>query len=158
QTCGDGVIEGSEECDGLALGACFGCRLDCTCLCSNTVADPKAKVMVKTKKDIGQISAKMTIALGSYAGEPVSVRFDDTVTQPIAQRGLPTLPPLGTSGTKWQFKAKPDGLQKIQLKDLGPNHPGMFQLLVKSKRWFSAAAAPDPVPANNELTVTIGGQ
>jgi Tol biopolymer transport system component len=157
QTCGDGVIEGTEECDGTALGACFACRGDCTCLCSNVVSDPRAKVMVKTKKDIGQITAKMTIGLGSYAGEPVGVRLDDSTTQPIAQRDLPLLPPQGSSGTKWQFKAKPDGLQKVQLKDLGPNHPGMFQLLVKSKRWFTAGAAEQPA-MNTDLTVTIGGQ
>jgi hypothetical protein len=32
--CGDGVINGAEDCDGLALGACTaGCRANCTCAC-----------------------------------------------------------------------------------------------------------------------------
>jgi hypothetical protein len=33
----------------------------------------------------------------------------------------------------------------------------MFQLLVKSKRWFTAGAAEQPA-MNTDLTVTIGGQ
>jgi hypothetical protein len=157
QTCGNGVPEGTEQCDGLVMGVCPGaCRDDCSCVCTNEVADPKAKVGVKTKKDIGKLSAKMTIPLGSYANEPVTVRLDDGDTQPIAARALASLPPL-SSGTKWQFKAKADGLQKVLLKDLAPKSPGMFQLVVKSKHWFSAAAANDTA-ANTHLTVTIGGQ
>jgi hypothetical protein len=32
--CGDGIINGTEDCDGLALGACtVGCRANCTCMC-----------------------------------------------------------------------------------------------------------------------------
>jgi hypothetical protein len=98
----------------------------------------------------------MTILLGSYANDPVGVRLDDGDTQPIVERTFPFLPPLGTSGTKWQYKAK-DGLQKVMLKDLGPKHPGMFQVVVKAKHWFTAAAANDSA-ANTHLTITIGGQ
>src|SRR5262249_14077193 len=91
QTCGDGVIEGDEECDGLAGGFCPGfCRSDCTCLCTNEVADPKVKVDVKTRKEIGKLTAKMVIPLGLYTGAPVVVRLDDTDTQPLALRSLAT--------------------------------------------------------------------
>jgi hypothetical protein len=31
-----------------------------------------------------------------------------------------------------------------------------LQIVAKSKRWFTAAAANDPTPANTRLTVTIG--
>src|SRR5262249_28554182 len=62
QICGDDMLEGTEQCDGLAMGTCPGaCRADCTCVCSNEVADPKAKITLKTKNDIGKLSAKMTI-------------------------------------------------------------------------------------------------
>jgi hypothetical protein len=98
----------------------------------------------------------MTIGLGSYAGEPVTVRLDDTDTQPIAARAFVSIPPFGSAGTRWRFKAK-DGVQKVQLKDLGASHPGMFQLVVKAKHWFTAAAAND-VAENTHLTVTIGAQ
>ena len=157
-TCGNGVIEGLEACDGLSLGVCpAACRGDCSCPCGNDVADPKATVDVKTKKDIGQVNAKMVIALGAYGGEPVSVRVDDGDSQPLVQRLIATVPPSGSSGTKWQFKSKLDGLQQVALKDLGPKHPGMFQLQVKAKRWFTAAAANGTV-ANTRLTVQIGAQ
>jgi len=73
---------------------------------------------------------------------------------PIAARAFPSIPPLGSTGTRWQFKPK-DGVQKVQLKDLGASHPGMFQLVVKAKHWFTAAAANDAAE-NTHLTVTIG--
>jgi hypothetical protein len=155
ETCGNAVVEGTEACDGLVGGACPGlCRDDCTCACTNVVGDLKAKVDVKTKNEIGKLTAKMVIALGSYGGEPVTVRLDDGDSQPIAERSLLTLPPLGTSGTKWRFKSKSDGLQQVQLKTL-TKQPGMSQIVVKAKRWFTAGAAND-LPANTLLTVTIG--
>ena len=54
------------------------------------------------------------------------------------------------------FKQKPDGLRQVQLKSLEPKQPGMSQIVVKAKRWFSAAAANDPNPANTRLTITVG--
>ena len=49
-TCGDGVRSYDEVCetgdDALCPGSCVGCR--CT-TCGNVVADPKAKVQLKTK-------------------------------------------------------------------------------------------------------------
>ena len=54
----------------------------------------------------------MVIPLGPYTGAPVVVRLDDTDTQPIAQRSLATLPPSGSSGTKWKFKSRLDGLSR----------------------------------------------
>src|SRR5262249_47242776 len=137
QTCGDGIVEGTEPCDGLMMGTCPGpCRSDCTCLCTSEVADPKASVSVTTRKELGKLGAKMLIPLGSYANEPVVVRLDDGDTQPIAVRAFPSLPALGSTGTKWQFKAK-DGVQKVQLKSLAAKQPGMFQVVVKTKHWFT---------------------
>jgi len=158
ETCGNGVIEGAEVCDGLTVGTCLGpCRSDCTCLCTNDVADPKARVVVKTKRESGQLNARMVIALASYAGEPVTVRLDDGNTQPIVRRSLSTIPLAPRSTVKWRFKAKPDGLKQVQLKSLAPKKPGLFQLIVKAKHWFTAGAANDTA-ANTRLTVTIGGQ
>ena len=93
---------------------------------------------MKTKKDAGKLTAKMVIALGPYGGDPVVVRLDDSDSQPIALRSLLTLPPLGGSGTKWRFKSKSDGLQRVQLKSLEAKQPGMSQIVVKTKRWFTA--------------------
>src|SRR5262249_32015462 len=127
-----------------------------TCLCTNEVADPRAKVEVNTKNEIGKLTAKMTIGLGPYTGAPVVVRLDDTDTQPIALRTLATVPPFGSSGTKWKFKTPADGLQQVQIKSLEAKQPGMSQIIVKARRWFSAAAANQP-PSDTHLTITIGG-
>jgi hypothetical protein len=157
ETCGNGVLEGGESCDGAQLGACPStCQGDCTCLCTNVVADPKAVVTVKTKGEKGQLGAKMLIPLPGYADTPVTVRLDDGDSQPIAIRSLSALPAAGKSGKLWRFKSK-SGLTQVQLKNLDPKLPGTFQLLVKAKAWFAAAAADDSA-ANTRVTVTIGGQ
>jgi Tol biopolymer transport system component len=157
ETCGNAVVEGTEQCEALGGGLCPGlCRGDCTCLCTNEVVDPKAKVDVKTRNGIGKLTAKMVIPLGPYAGDPVVVRLDDGDSQPIALRSLVTLPPLGASGIKWRFKSKSDGLQQVQLKSLEARQPGMSQIVVKAKRWFTAGAA-NEAAANTRLTIIIGG-
>ena len=84
------------------------------------------------------------------------MRLDDGDTQPIAERTLPAVAPSGGSGKLWKFKSK-SGLTQVQLKSLDPKQPGMFQLAVQSKKWFTAAAANDSA-ANTRLTVTIGSQ
>jgi hypothetical protein len=154
QTCGNGGRDGAEACDGSDLGSCAGpCRPDCTCPCPNTVPG-KVTVAIKTKKEAGMLSATLPIALASYAGEPIVIRLDDLDSQPIVQRGLPTLAPLGHSGKSWQFKSKAPGLQKVQLKEIAP---GSFKISVKTKGWFSFNDA-NEAPSMTRLTVTIGGQ
>ena len=157
-TCGNDVVEGAEACDGAAGGACPGaCQSDCTCVCSNVVADAKAKVEVTTRKGAGKLTAKMVIPLGAYTGDAVVVRLDDGDSQPVALRSLVTLPPFGKSGKTWRFKSKVDGVQQVQLKSLAPKQPGMFQLVVNAKRWFTAGAANDTA-ASTRFTITVGGQ
>jgi hypothetical protein len=112
-------------------------------------------VKVSTRSEAGQLGAKLALALASYAGEPVDVRLDDGDTQPIARLRLAALPPLGSTGTKWQFKAKTTGLMKVRLSRL-PD-PGTFRLKLKARWWFSTAAANQPA-ASTRLTVTIGSQ
>jgi hypothetical protein len=48
------------------------------------------------------------------------------------------------------------GLQKVQLKDLGSAHPGLFQVKVQAKQWFTAADANQPM-ASMTVTVKVGG-
>jgi hypothetical protein len=148
-TCGNGVIEPGEQCDGGA-----GCRPDCTAVCGTTLADPKDSVKVVTKNGKGALTVKVTLPLASYAGEPVTVRLDDDDTTPIAQRALATLAPKGHAGTTFQFKAKGPGLQGVMLRNLGG---ASFQLQVKAKQWFTAATA-DEGAAQTRLTLTIGSR
>jgi hypothetical protein len=162
-TCGNNLVEYEEECDGAMTSACTsGCTSSCTCApcgaacasCANTIGDPAAKVVVKTKKGAGQLNVRVLLALADYLGEPVSVRLEDGDATPIAQQSVGTLAPVGSSTTKWQFKTKALGLQKALLKRKAP---GLFQLDLKSKRWFTAAAAND-IAANTQVTITIGTQ
>lgn len=118
------------------------------------VPDLVAIVLVRARRDAGQLRLKADLPLSSYDSEPVTVRIDDTDSQPIAQQAMGTLPPKGASGERWQFSTKAPGVQKVQLR-LKP--PGIYRLLVKSKRWFQAADA-DQSAANTRVTVSIGTQ
>ncbi|HYR96819.1 MAG TPA: hypothetical protein VEM57_08780, partial [Candidatus Binatus sp.] len=124
--------------------------------CANVaVLDPKANVKVTAHNDAGRIGAKMVIDLAGYATEPVTVSLSDTDTPTIASQSVGALAPLGTSGRKWQFKTRADGVQKVALQNLAPSQTGKFKLSVKAKRWFTAAAANQSAP-NTVLTVRIG--
>jgi len=155
-TCGDGVSEAGEQCDGADASACPGvCQPDCTCPCTNEVADPKAIVTVGAKK--GTLSARFTIPLAAYDGAAVTVRLDDTDSTPIVSQDVGALPAKGKTGKQWQYKVRTTGLQQVTLKDLSPRHAGEFQVIVKASRWFNATAA-NQSAALTRLTLTIGGQ
>jgi hypothetical protein len=126
----------------------------CDAFCTS-VNDAKDSVKIKTKNGVGQLTAKLTIALADYDGEPVTVRLDDTDSSPIVAETLATVPPKGNKGNLWAYKVKTDGLQSVQLKNLAPRNPNHFQVKLKSKRWFSAAAANRPA-GETTLTVLIG--
>jgi len=156
ETCGDGVVMGSEECDGNPCAA-GPCRQDCTCPCANVVTDPRARVLVATRNGAGKLNVKMSIPLASYTDEPVTVRLDDTDTQPIVRRLIAALPPRGTPPRKWLFKSKADGVQKISLRP-DPSAPGQFRLGVKAKHWFAFTDGADQPAAATDVTVTVGSQ
>ena len=65
-----------------------------------------------------------------------------------------TIPPKGSSGTRWLFKTKTPGVQKVLVKDMGG---GQYKVLVKAKKWFSPAAA-NGTAATTQLTLTVGTQ
>lgn len=83
------------------------------------------------------------------SGIPVPRLLRATVRTPVAFAQPPTI------ATKWQFKTKVFGVQKVQLAT-GPA-PGQHRISIKTKRWFAAAEANDTA-ANTRLTVTIGTQ
>src|SRR5262249_10257471 len=158
ETCGDGIVIGSEECDGSAASPCpNSCRRDCTCPCPNVVVEPRTAVSITTKHGAGQLTARRVIDLASYTNEPAAVRRDDQDTAPIVQRRLPRLTPHGTPPRNWQFKSNADGLRKVLLKPL-PARPEMFEVDVKAKRWFGFSNGADQAAAATSLTVTIGSQ
>lgn len=157
-SCGDGVSDTGEQCDGTDAAACPGaCESDCTCPCTNEIVDPKATLTVSTRRNAGSINARVVLPLGAYAGEAVTVRLDDSDTMPIAQQVVGALPPKGKSGKVWQYKAAGKGLQRVTLTDLRPRQPGMFRVVVKAAKWFSADTA-NQSAATTRLTVTFGGQ
>lgn len=155
-TCGDGISEAGEQCDGSDASACPGaCQSDCTCPCTNEVADPKARITLGVRK--GVLSAKFVIPLAAYNGAAVVVRLDDTDSAPIASQDVGALPPAGKTGKQWQYKVRTTGLQQVTLKDLSPRHAGEFQVIVNASRWFNATAANQSATATR-LTLTIGDQ
>lgn len=152
QTCGNGVRETPESCDGADAGACAGtCQPTCVCACL-ALADPHDKVSVKTKKDAGVVSASLSLALAAYAGEPVTLRLDDTNSTPIAETVVGALPPHGGSGKVWQFKNKTGPITSVKLK---VGIPGTFKMKIKTKGWFTAAQADQPASAT-VLRVSVG--
>jgi Tol biopolymer transport system component len=154
-TCGNGAREGVETCDGSDEGECpNGCLADCTCPCVE-VDDPKAKVVVRTAKDVGVLAAKLVLPMFVYGGEPVAIRLADGDPLPIADQNVGPLPPKGRSGKVWQFQTKLAGLTKVRLKNLAPRQPGRFGVMTKAKRWFTAAAANEPA-SNTSLRVQVG--
>jgi hypothetical protein len=158
QTCSNGTREGNEQCDGGDLGGCTsGCGVDCTCGCPTLVSDPKAKLVVIARPGKEKLRSKATVTLGAYAAEPVNLEFFDTDNQPLADQQFATLAPLGSSGKKWRFKTKLDGIQKVQITDKTKKAPGSYQIKVKAKRWFPGAWAADP-PAQTVLRITVGTQ
>jgi hypothetical protein len=86
--------------------------------------------------------------------QPVTVRLEDGDGL-IAQRYIGPVAPKGTSGKKWQFKSKLDGVQKIDIVDKTATL-GAFQVKIKAKRWFSAEAA-DDAPEGTFVIVRVGG-
>jgi len=120
-----------------------------------SVTDPKASVKVTTHNEAGRISAKMVIPLAGYSTEPITVSLSDSDTASIASQAVGALPPQGTSGKNFQFKTRDDGVQKVKLQNLTPRQPGMFKLIVKTKHWFTAAAA-NQSATDTTLRVRIG--
>jgi Tol biopolymer transport system component len=154
--CGNALVEYDEQCDGASAGACSGsCLASCRCAtCGTPIADPRARVVVRNRNGAGQLIAKAELPLGTYDGEPVTVRLDDTDSSPVALQAVGEVLPKGQSGTKWQFKTKSPGVQKVQVKARGG---GQYKVLVKAKGWFTSAAANQPA-ASTQLTLTVGTQ
>src|SRR6059036_1371152 len=113
--------------------------------CTNVpVTDPRAIVKVVTRREAGQLRAKMVIDLAAYMNEDVFVSLSDADTPRIAGQDVGVLPPQGSSGTKWRFLSTAEGVQRVSLRSLGSRQPGKSKLSLKAKRWFTAAAANQP--------------
>ena len=157
-SCGDGISDVGEQCDGSDAMACPGvCQSDCTCPCTNEVTDPKATITVKTKREAGALNVRVVVPLGAYAGGAVAVRLDDSDSTPIVQQVVGALPAKGKSGKVWEYKVKTKGLQRVTLTSLSPRQPGMFRITVKASKWFTASAA-NQSAADTRVTLTVGGQ
>jgi hypothetical protein len=154
-TCGDGVRQGGEACDADDDVACPGaCQNDCTCASCTAVTDPKAKISVTTKNEAGKLSVSLLIPLPGYGSEQITLRLSDTDTDPIVTAGIPGLAPKGSSGKKFEYKAKTKaGVQKVALSF---KTPGVYKIKVKARGWFASAAADRP-KEETELRVQIGG-
>lgn len=157
-TCGDAQITYDEACDGALASACSGpCLGNCRCgTCNDAIPEqPRLKVLVKTRNEIGRLVAKAELPLSTFdAATPVRVRLADADSSPIADTQLASIPASGSSATKFLYKVTSDGLQKVLIKQ---KPTGVWQIVIRSKHWFTAAAA-DGTAAETELDLTIGTQ
>jgi hypothetical protein len=153
ETCGNGVRESSEACDGADAAACPGaCTNDCACPCEELVSG--GKVTMRPSKGI--LRARLRVPLGAYANEAVNVRLEDG-DGVIATRNVGALAPVGRSGKSWKFRSKAAGLQKIHLGRDSAKHPDLFGATIAARGWFDAASA-NGGAADTTLTLTIGGR
>lgn len=155
QLCGNGIIELDEPCDGVVNATCAPmtpCMPDCTCDCDNVVADPRARVIVNSRRDAGKLTLKMNLPLAGYANETVGVRLTDSDSI-IASRNVGVLTPKGKKGDQWEYRFRGAGLQKLSLRDRGST----LEVKVSAKGWFSASKANEPA-ATTRVVVTIGDE
>jgi Tol biopolymer transport system component len=154
-TCGNGAAEYDEECDGGDAAQCTGtCLASCRCdACAVPMFDPRASVLVRTRNGAGQLRLRADLPLSTYTGAPVSVRLDDGDSAPIALQSVGDLLPKGASGRRWQFRTKASGVHNVLLREKN----GVYAVTVKTRRWFSAAAANQSANATR-VTLTIGTQ
>jgi hypothetical protein len=149
---------GSTNKPGALASACSGpCLGNCRCgTCNDAIPEqPLLKVLVKTRNEIGRLVAKAELPLSTFdAATPVRVRLADADSSPIADTQLASIPASGTSATKFLYKVTNDGLQKVLIKQ---KPTGVWQIVIRSKHWFTAAAA-DGTAAETELDLTIGTQ
>jgi len=86
--CGDGIINGTEACDGLALGACtIGCQPDCTCTCETACCY------------VENLAVPPDAECFEYSGTPAQVlAFQTACTNgvPPPAPGVPGSMPLGS--------------------------------------------------------------
>src|SRR4029079_4327428 len=62
QTCGNNSLDVAEVCDG-NLGTCAGaasCLADCSCDCTNVLTDTTARVLVKTRNNLGKLVVNLS--------------------------------------------------------------------------------------------------
>jgi hypothetical protein len=157
-TCGNGMLEYDEQCDVGNVSACdsgsCNAPASCTCAtCGASITDPDASIVVKRRNDVGQLSVRTLLPLADYPYTPVTLRLDDSDSEPLAIQGVGVLPARGTTGTKWMFKAKGAGVIKVLLKKSN----GQLKLVAKAKHWFPMAEAADPA-STTFFTVNVGTQ
>jgi len=156
-TCGNGLLEYDEGCDGTQLGSCTGacpanCRCDGTCA---AMSDPRLKILVKTRREIGKLVLKTELPLPTFdAMTPVTIRLDDANSTPIVTGTLASVPASGNSGSKFLYKVRTDGLQKVLIRR---KPSGAWLFSARAKHWFTAAAADDEA-SDTLLTVNVGTQ
>jgi hypothetical protein len=150
ETCGNGVREVDEACDGNDALACPGrCSPSCACPCDDLFANPRPRVIVNPAERALHVTGQ--IPLGEYAGEPVSIRLEDP-DGTIAARNVGRLVPR-KNGRIWTFKSATDGLLRVALHTFRRRAASRIRL--RAIHWFDADDV-NRSAGETHLTVTIG--
>jgi hypothetical protein len=125
-TCGNGVWESGEQCEGAEIGSCTGaCAADCTCATTCGESD-----LTVDKLRIGRsVTLKATVpnTVGVYDGidprlSPVTVTLDDGVD--TAEMTIPTDDPGWTRSRPdrgiYKWRGKGTALRRLTLPTVGP--------------------------------------
>jgi hypothetical protein len=156
--CGDGVREGSEQCDGVDDLACPGfCDAGCTCspACNDT------DLAVTTLRTNRGLSVRLILANtgGTYDGldprtSPLTLVLDDggspaAITIPANDLGWEGSNPAHGS-YRWRGDGTLAGLRRITIRDKSTSR-GRFELR------FTGRIAPAVNPAGTRVTLALGG-
>ncbi|MFN8543660.1 MAG: hypothetical protein U0807_05575 [Candidatus Binatia bacterium] len=153
ETCGNGVREGGEACDGADAGACAGgCSRSCTCPCATVLDGPQGPVRLEADGGSSRLTAHLVLPLDTYDDQPVSVRVDGP-TRTLVARDLGRLPRLNPR--HWRFTTRAPGLRLVDFAQHGRPGSGVLWADIWATDWASPAGSPEP-PAT--LVVTIGGR
>ncbi|MFN8545343.1 MAG: hypothetical protein U0807_14200 [Candidatus Binatia bacterium] len=154
RTCGDGVRQAGEACDGAADDLCAGqCQADCACRCTNELRAASARVVFGRPRR-SRLTARLVVPLTAYRGEPVAVRLDDAGGVPLASGGVARLRQEDHSGRHWAARGHGRGLREIRLTRLGRAAAQRWRVVVRARGWLGQTES--RLVTRGRLTISVG--
>jgi hypothetical protein len=154
QTCGNGVVEAGETCDGESPdGACPDrCRSDCTCPACVVVSSADARLRIAKRQ--GAMRLALQLPLDVYADGPVRFRLENLdgaiasgVVSPTRRSDRPS--------KVLRFRGPGPGITRVNIRRYPSRQHPRTLLRAAAQRWFRPI---DADVAGTKLTVSVPGQ